>query len=430
MTDTPSFEKTPAKRLMSLDALRGFDMFWIVGAVWVARAVNRMTDNPVTAFLNRQLSHVRWEGMSFLDLVFPLFIFIMGVSTVFSLTKALERGGRDEAIRRIIPRGILLYLLGIFFYGGFANSWPNIRLVGVLQLIAICYVCGGILFCYLKPRGLLVVTVGLLVGYWALLTFVPIRNYRFEDSDRVIEESARKAAGTQAEQNKPLTDAERKNLRTQFIQQSSKDYFATTNYVTGKYEEGLNLSNHLDFLYLPGRRVRTFWDPQGLLATLPSIATGLLGIFAGLLLQRSDCSDRRKVLVLAGFGVVGVALGWLWGLQFPVIKNIWTSSYVLVAAGYSALLLAAFHWLIEVKNLRRWCQPFVWIGVNPLTIYLIVSIVEFPQLGSRLVGGNISGLLNRYVAQGAGDLLIAMAAFALVIGFARFLYTRKIFLRL
>ncbi|MCX6895375.1 MAG: DUF5009 domain-containing protein [Verrucomicrobia bacterium] len=415
-------EKNSTQRLMSVDALRGFDMFWIVGAAWLVRALHQMSDNAATNFLLVQMNHARWAGMTFLDLIFPLFVFIMGVSTVFSLTKLLAQGGRREALKRIFKRSVLLYLAGIFYYGGLSNHWPNIRLVGVLNMIALCYLFGGVLFCYLKPRGLLVVTVSLLVGYWALLTFVPIRNYQFVNPEITIDAMANKT--------KPLNDAGRRQLRAELIQQANTDYFATTNFVTGKYESGLNLANHLDFLHLPGKQNQTFWDPQGLLCTLPSIASGLLGIFAGLLLQRRDYDDRRKVRCLVSFGLAGVALGWLWHLQFPVIKNIWSSSFVLVAGGYSALLLAAFYWLIEVKNWRAWCQPFVWIGANPITIYLIVTLVEFRQIASRFVGGDISAALNLYAAQGLGDLLVALVACALVIGFMRFLYRRKIFLRL
>jgi len=431
MSDNPPPEPVPSTRLMSVDALRGFDMFWIVGGIWVARALNQMSDTPVTGFLLGQLRHERWEGLRFLDLVFPLFIFIMGISIVFSLTKALEAGGRAQAIRRIIPRGILLYLLGIFFYGGFNNTWPNIRLVGVLQLIAICYVAGAILFCYLKPRGLMLVTIFLLVGYWGLMTFVPIRNYRFDDVEHLVDARVNKETEARGEQPpKPVTDAQRKEIRNQVVQQATREYFATTEFVTGKFDMGLNLANHLDFLYLPGRRVQAFWDPQGLLATLPAIASGLLGIFAGLLLRRRDIGDNLKVAYLAGFGVAGVVLGSLWGLQFPVIKNIWTSSYVLVAGGYSALLLAAFYWMVEIKNWRRWCQPFVWIGCNALTIYLAVLLVDFPLLASRLAGGDISNWMDSHVARGSGQVLVTTIACVLVFAFARFLYKRKIFLRI
>ena len=420
----PTSAATSGQRLLSLDALRGFDMFWIVGAAWLVHALRAMSNNPAVDFVATQMSHVRWDGFHFLDLIFPLFVFIVGISTVFSLTKALETGGRRQALKRIISRSVLLYLVGILYYGGFSNHWPNIRLVGVLNMIAFCYLFGGILFCCLKPRGLAVVTIGLLVGYWALLTFVPIRNYKFENPDRVIE------ARTQAA-NKPVSEPEQKLLRDQLVQQTPKQYFATTNYVTGKYEEGLNLANHLDFLYLPGRRVGGFWwDPQGLLSTLPSIATCLLGIFVGLLLQRRDYSDQCKVLSLVGFGLAGVAFGYLWGLQFPIIKNIWSSSYVLLTAGYSALLMAAFYWLIEVRQWRRWCQPFVWIGANPITIYLAVQFVDFRQIAARFIGGDVSRWLNQHFAQGAGDLAVAILACVFVFIFVRFLYQRKIFLRL
>ena len=428
MSDNLPAPKNSSPRLMSVDALRGFDMIWIVGAAWLVRALHQMSENSVTNFLCTQINHTHWAGMTFLDLIFPLFVFIMGISTVFSLTKALAQGGRRQALKRVIIRGVLLYLIGIFYYGGLDNHWPNIRLVGVLNRIALCYLFGGILFCYLRPRALLAVAVSLLVGYWALLTFVPIRHYQFEPPDHLVEVLAKKPDANG--QVKNFSDAERRQMRAEVIQKAGADYFATTSFVTGQFEPGLNLANHLDFQYLPGRRIQTFWDPEGLLSTLPAIASGLLGIFAGLLLQRRDYTDRRKVLLLVGFGVAGVVLGWLWHLQFPVIKNLWSSSYVLVAGGYSALLLAAFYWLIEVKNFRTWCQPFVWIGANPITIYLAASLVEFRQVASRFVGGDFCAWLNKHLVAGAGDLLVSIVALALVIGFMRFLYQRKIFLRL
>src|SRR5690349_10906926 len=137
-----------AQRLMSVDALRGFDMFWIIGAAGLVSALNKMSDTAPVRFLANQLDHADWEGFRFYDLIFPLFVFLVGVSSVFSLSKLLAEGGRAEALRRVIRRGVLIFIIGILYSGGFSNSWPNMRLMGVLNRIALAYLFGGLLFCF------------------------------------------------------------------------------------------------------------------------------------------------------------------------------------------------------------------------------------------------------------------------------------------
>src|SRR5437016_3237550 len=149
------------QRLMSVDALRGFDMFWIVGAGSLVSALNKMSQTGPTKFLATQLEHADWQGFRFYDLIFPLFVFIVGVSTVFSLTKTIGQSGRSEALRRVLRRGVLLYFIGIFYYGGFAEPWPNMRLLGVLQRIALAYLFAGLLYCLFKPRSLIGICAGL-----------------------------------------------------------------------------------------------------------------------------------------------------------------------------------------------------------------------------------------------------------------------------
>ena len=161
---------------MSLDALRGFDMFWIIGAGSLVSALNRISQTGPTQFLATQLEHVDWRGFRFYDLIFPLFVFMVGVAMVFSLTKLVEREGRAGAMKRVIRRGVLLFVVGIFYSGGFTNPWPDMRLMGVLNRIALAYLFAGLLFCYFKPRALAAICAGLLVGYWALMSFVPIRD--------------------------------------------------------------------------------------------------------------------------------------------------------------------------------------------------------------------------------------------------------------
>src|SRR6266850_4896452 len=167
---------TTTQRLMSVDALRGFDMFWILGADSLVYALNRMSQNKATSFLAVQLEHADWQGFHFYDLIFPLFVFLVGVSLVFSLTKTIEQAGRAEALKRVFRRGILLFVIGLIYSGGFTETWPNIRLMGVLNRIALAYFFAGLLFCFFKPRALIAICAGLLIAYWAIMTFVPIRD--------------------------------------------------------------------------------------------------------------------------------------------------------------------------------------------------------------------------------------------------------------
>ena len=161
------------------------------------------------------------------------------------------------------------------------------------------------------------------------------------------------------------------------------------------------------------------------------MATCLLGVFAGLLLRSRTVPDQRKVVYLIAAGAAAAALGWLWNAEFPVIKKIWTSSYVLVAGGYSAILLGVFYLIVDVWQTRAWCQPFVWMGMNSITIYLASNILGgFRKLATRFVGGDIRIFLDGHVAKGFGDLVISIVGLLLAFWLVHFLYKRKIFLRL
>src|SRR5213594_1675192 len=161
-------------RLMSLDALRGFDMFWIAGADDIVLALEKASAAAPVAFFATQLKHQPWEGFRFYDLIFPLFVFIVGVSLVFSLTKMIQEKGRGAAFKRIIIRSVLIFVLGIIYSGGIARGVEGIRLMGVLQRIALCYFFAAILFCTFRLRGLVIACVALLIGYWAMMTFIPV----------------------------------------------------------------------------------------------------------------------------------------------------------------------------------------------------------------------------------------------------------------
>ena len=360
--------KSPAQRLQCVDALRGFDMFWILGGDYVVRSFVAIHDSPLTRWLAGEMEHSEWAGFHFYDFIFPLFIFIVGVSLVFSLSGMLERVGRAATLKRIFRRSIILFLLGVFHMGGVANGFDGMCFAGVLQRIAGAYFFAALIFCFFRPRQMVWICAALLAGYWALLTFVPVPGM---------------AAPTLA-------------------------------------APGKNLAHFIDEQYLPGQRFE-----GTILSTMTAVANCLLGVFAGLLLRNDRVKGREKVMWLAAGGGVSLLLGLVWSLEFPIIKLLWTSSYVLVAGGCSALLLALFYQLIEQWNFRSWAQPFVWIGLNALPIYVIAGIVNFHRLTERFAGGDVRNILGHW-----SGLATAVLSLALALWLARFFYRQNIFLRL
>ena len=187
---------------MSLDALRGFDMFWIVGAEELIRGLQKFSSGGLLGMIAEQLHHKAWAGFHFEDLIFPLFVFISGVSVVFSLTKETQLHGRAGALQRVVRRAALLFVRGIFYSGGFTKEWPEIRVLGVLQRIALAYLGAGLVFCFIGARmkALAAVIAGILVGYWGLMSFVPIRDIALDKAKLAeIAEQAGDARGAHDE---------------------------------------------------------------------------------------------------------------------------------------------------------------------------------------------------------------------------------------
>lgn len=385
-----------AQRVVSVDALRGFNIFWILGADAVIWSLNEMLRDkgPVLSaagrFLNTQMTHVAWEGFRFYDFIFPLFIFVTGVSIVLSLPRLVEREGKAQAYARVFRRALILYGLGLIFYGGISRHWGDIRLVGVLQRIAICYLCASLLFLNFRARGIAVALVVLLAGYWALMTFVPV----------------------------PGIGA-------------------------GSFARDANLADWIDANYLPGWKWDLTRDPEGLLSTLPAIGTCLLGVLAGLLLADPHLQGSRKSLLLIAAGIALTSGGYLWGLQFPIVKVLWTSSFVLVAGGYSLILLGVWHQIIDVWGYQRWSAMFVWLGANAITLYFINNVTAdqfairfagstvstFELFATRFAGGDFAALLDRAITPNTGNFVVRMLGLIFAILLARFLYRRRIFLR-
>lgn len=370
------------RRVVSIDALRGFNFIWILGGEGLVLALAEMCRDKGPAldgagqFLQTQISHAAWEGFTFYDFVFPLFIFITGVAITLSLPRLVARDGSLKAHLRVLRRAVLLYVLGVVFYGGFSDHWSDVRLVGVLQRIAICYLAASVLFLNLGWRGLAVALVVLLGGYWALMTFVPV----------------------------PGIGA-------------------------GSFAPDANLANWIDRNYLPGRLWDRTRDPEGMLSTLPAIGTCLIGVLCGKVLKDDRLTTARQSLVLIGCGVAMVAAGYLWALQFPIVKALWTSSFVLVAGGYSAILLGAVHQIVDGWGYKSWTTMLGWIGANAILLYLLNGLVGFEPLARRFVGGDIGRFLDAMVTPGTGRLVAHVLGLVFVVALAGYLYRRKIFLR-
>jgi predicted acyltransferase len=427
--------KVESQRLVSLDALRGFDMFWILGGDSLGYAIHKLGDCAPTRFLYTQLDHCEWQGVHFYDLIFPLFVFIMGVSTVFSLSKIIQQEGKGAAVNRVVRRSVILFIIALLYSGGFTHPWPDMRLMGVLNRIALCYLFGGLMYIFLPVRALIVAAATLLIGYWAMMKYIPIRDIHMEQNAlaQLADQAGKPQLAKQFRDIDQYTNNPTAVPGSTIMAAAREMYFSTTNMVKGKFEMGYNVCNAFDFEHLPGRRYNVFWDPEGILSTIPAIATGLFGIFAGLLLREKSVPDERKVFWLVAMGIAGIVFGFLWGTEFPVVKKIWTSSYVLVAAGYSAIMLGVFYWIVDVKKWQLWCRPFIWIGMNPITLYLVSNLTGgegYHKLAARFAGGPVLEYLNTHVAQGFGEVVISLIGIFLFLWLANFLYRRKIFLRL
>ncbi|MBI1983516.1 MAG: DUF5009 domain-containing protein, partial [Acidobacteria bacterium] len=314
--------------------------FWISGGEEIIHSLYRTFRNPATEVLERQFHHVAWEGFTFYDLIFPLFLFIVGVVLPFSLTRRLERGAnRPELYKHLARRLLLLFLLGLVYNGLLDFRLHDLRLVGVLQRIAICYFVAALIVMNASVRGQAIAAGAILLGYWIILLVIPVPGF---------------GAGA-------LTP------------------------------EG-NLAGYVDRQILPGPFCcYEYGDNEGILSMIPAVSTTLLGVLAGHWL-RSNQSPSRKVRGLALAGVACLGAGLVWGLAFPIIKNLWTSSYVLFAGGWSLLLLAGFYWVIDVRGLRRWAFFFTVVGLNAITIYIAWRLFDFGSVAGIFVHGFIDYL--------------------------------------
>jgi len=314
MSEMPETEniKAAPNRLLSLDAFRGIT---IAGMILV--------NNPGTwTAIYDPLEHAAWHGWTPTDLVFPFFLFIVGVSITLSFARRMETDkNQRKLLSGVVRRTLIIFGLGLLLQGFPYYDLSVIRIPGVLQRIAICYFFASIIFLKTNWRTQSLIVVLILLGYWMLMTLVPVPGYAAGDLTR----------------------------------------------------EG-NLAAYLDRALLGGHIYTKTYDPEGLLSTLPAIATTLCGILCGHFL-RSNRTALEKVSGLFVVGAAAVISGWAWHGFFPVNKALWTSSYVVLTAGLALQLLAICYWLIDIKGYKRWAFPFVVFGVNAITVFVLSGLI-------------------------------------------------------
>ncbi len=361
----------PSERVVSIDALRGFDMFWIAGGGPFVMEFCRPFSNPLPNWLDRQFDHVPWAGFVGWDLIMPLFLFIVGAAMPFSIGKRVERGDRRGSIyRKVIYRVVVLWILGMIAQGHLlAFDLNNLQLYSnTLQSIAAGYLIASIALVELPVRWQGALCGGLLVVYWALMRFVPVPGYG-----------------------------------------------------AGIFTPAGNLAMYIDKALLGHYQDGT--DYTWILSSLAFGAMVLMGVLAGHLL-RSKLAGTRKALLLAGGGGACLLAGWLWGFAFPIIKHIFTSSMVLWSGGWCLLLLALFYWVIDVLGYRRWAFFFIVIGMNAIVAYIAPDIIPFMHISRTLFAG-----LARHLGMFGNFLLVGGALGVLWAGLY-YLYRNKTFVRI
>jgi predicted acyltransferase len=371
--DSPQTRVSAPARLLSIDALRGFDMFWIIGGAAVVKALAGWGNWPFKSEIDDQLEHVPWEGFHFYDLIFPLFLFVIGAVVPYSIAALRQRQEPNSRIYwRILRRTILLFFLGLVYNNLLRFDFESLRVAGVLQRLAICYGIAAVIVMNVGWRGQLFAIATILLGYWGLLAFAA-------------------APGSSP----------------------------------GDYTKEGNLCGYVDRHYLPGKIYDEYYgygDNEGLLSTIPAVATALLGALAGQWL-RSGKTPVRKLAGLILAGAICLGTGQIWGEFFPIIKNLWTSSYVLVAGGWSLILLAFFYGVIDVVGWRGWAFFFIVIGSNAIVIYVAPKFIGFKYTADFLFGGLIarSGSFQPVAA--------AIAVLAVKWLILLWLYRKELFLR-
>jgi predicted acyltransferase len=362
----------PAVRLTSLDAMRGFTIAAMI-----------LVNYPGSwDAIYGPLEHAEWNGLTPTDLIFPFFLFIVGVSIALSYTKLLEKGTPKKALyRKIILRALKIFAVGIFLSLLPKFDFSNIRITGVLQRISIVFLACSFIFLNTSFKAQVWLSVIILIVYWLAMTLIP----------------------------------------TPGIGEVS-------------LERGVNLAAWVDSILLPGRMWQGTWDPEGILSTFPSIVTGITGLLAGHLLI-SKRTPHEKVILLMVFGFLSVTLGYVWGLTFPVNKNLWSSSFVLVTSGLASLLLGTLCYIVDIRNHTSGTKPGIIFGANAIAIYFISDVISILfysiKFGSASLNEHFmmtftgAGLAPKFVS-----MLYAIIFVSINFGIAYILYRKKIFIKL
>jgi predicted acyltransferase len=359
-------------RIESLDALRGFDMLWIIGGAEIFQGLAKGTGDGFLISLLPQLEHVDWAGFHFLDIIMPLFLFIVGAAMPFSFGKRLAQGdSKGKLYSHVLKRVAILFFFGMMTQGNlFKYSWEQLNIfIGTLPAIGAGYLVASLVMLNLKLRWQIVATSFFLVLYWAIMMLIPVPGH---------------PAG---------------------------DLSPTGN--LGFYVDHLVLQG-----FIPADRVYT-----ELLNIMTFGSTVMLGVFAGYLLK-SNLSQFKKVQYLAVMGIGTLMLGIIWSIWFPIIKHIWSSSFVLFAGGLSYLLLALFYLVIDVLGYRKWAFGFTVIGMNAIAVYMATHLYDFRNIGNIFIAG-----LDKWT----GDwffFIQACAGFAVVWVILYWMYRNRIFLKI
>jgi predicted acyltransferase len=372
-----------SSRLFSLDVVRGITIALMIMA----------NNNGDWRAAYWPLKHSAWNGWTPTDLVFPAFLFIVGITTVFSTDARRNRGeSRKVLFLHALRRAVILFLLGLVVNGFPLFPLATLRIYGVLQRIAICYFIAMVLYLWNQHWAWICgVAVATLVGYWILMRWVPIPGHGVPTH------------------NFPLLDP------------------------------NINWVAYVDRKIFPGRLYQGTWDPEGLLSDIPALGTTLIGVLTGLWL-RSKQSLQRKVTGLLLAAICGLMLGKLWNLWFPINKNLWTSSYVLFAAGWTLLLLTVCYWLIEIKHLKRgWTAPWAIFGSNAIVAYVLSELLASTLVSIHVQSSEQTSTLQRLIYEkcfswivnpSLGALLYSLVYLLICFVPVAILYRKRIFIKI
>ncbi|MGV3559787.1 acyltransferase family protein [Larkinella arboricola] len=362
------------QRLLSIDALRGFDMLLIAGGGAFLERMEGKTGLAWVDWIAGQLTHPAWHGFTFYDFIFPLFLFIAGVSIAFSLQAGLENGLEKPVLyRKVFRRWMILFLLGILDKNIPLDIFDpaNIRFGTVLGRIGLASFAATVLFLNFSWKQRLVWVAGVLLAYYAALFLIPVPGYGSGDLSF----------------------------------------------------EG-NLVAWFDQTFMPGRLLQKTYDENALLTQFPAHCLTVLGTVAGQLL-RSDRTERTKLSYLSVAGLISIGIGLVWGLHFPINKHLWSSSFILLTAGMGLLFLALFYGIIDVLGYRRWSFFFKVIGMNSIVVYLAYRFIAFDHTSKLLFAG-----FYKYTAEQWHDVFQALGSLLLVWTMLYVLYRNKIFVKI